>query len=132
MAQTPEQQLRALMQRDAKVWRARQRAAECGKGREGASSRMTRPGSMRARAMQLLETIDHLDADGRPVGLNYDQIRAALVQEFPVVTTPGLHFGKPTAFAFKELHAIACELRRSGEILPIRQRCRRRRMRATP
>lgn len=81
--------------------------------------------SMRAYAQELMQRVDHTDADGRNIGLDYDQIRAMVLRAFPRVTCHNKHFGKPSKCGIKEMHEMACELNRQGVRMPFRPRRKR-------
>jgi hypothetical protein len=70
----------------------------------------------------LIKVAHHKDEDGREIGLDYDQIRVAVLQRFPKVLTRGPHQGKRTKLSVKEIIAKACDLNRNGVRLPFRPR----------
>lgn len=70
----------------------------------------------------LIKIAHHKDEDGRDIGLDYDQIREAVLARFPKVLTRGPHQGKKTRLSVKEIIAKACDLNRDGIRLPFRPR----------
>lgn len=70
----------------------------------------------------LIKIAHHKDEDGREIGLDYDQIREAVLARFPKVLTRGPHQGNKTRLSVKEIIAKACDLNRNGVRLPFRPR----------
>lgn len=73
-------------------------------------------------AEDLIKISHHKDEDGRDIGLDYDQIRDAVVKRFPRVLTPGPHKGRKTRMSVKEIIAKACRMNQLGVKLPFRPR----------
>lgn len=68
-----------------------------------------------------------LQADQSGRGLPHDVIHALVLKKFPVVLTKGPHYGRPTKFSRKELHMLACGIKRGGVAMPPRPRATNRR-----
>jgi hypothetical protein len=66
--------------------------------------------TVKARAIELLLQIDHIDREGCSIGLPYAEIEAILKREIPIIEYPGPHRGKPNAISVKEIQKFAYSL----------------------
>jgi hypothetical protein len=78
--------------------------------------------TVKAFLTEQLMIVDHRDSDGRPIGLDYNEIAARLLKAFPTVLRPGSGQGQPPSTDRKTLHELAYQLRREGHSLPHRPR----------
>ncbi len=83
-------------------------------------------------ARALIQRVARVDEDGRNIGLPYDKMLRLIRRNFPVVTYPGPHLGKPIRLTVKDLKLIAFHLRQNNSDLrlpfhPPKKRARKRR-----
>jgi hypothetical protein len=76
--------------------------------------------TIRAYAIALIRHVDHIDMDGRAVGLDYAHIRNLLVHAFPAVTHKGPYRGRRPKIRYRGLWDITIHLNQRGERLPLR------------
>jgi hypothetical protein len=76
--------------------------------------------SVETYAAELLQIVDHVDADGHKIGLSLDDIVARCRKR--IITAKGPHFGKRCRMTKRTLHDVIADQNRRGVVMPHRPR----------